>query len=381
MSATTFAGSAQFAASILEDGGGAVAAIVAALLLKKRYVPLSLGVASIFPGSRRRRLLEAQQLIVDESWALSGRSGRFEYGILVGVGILLYVVWVGGTALGTVIGDLLDPEAIGIDAAFPALFLALLAPYLRDPARARDHPRGRHDHACAPAVHTPRRADRRREPRLPDRASQMIWIVIAVVGAVTILFKASGPVLLGDRELPPRALALVEVLAPAMLAALVVTQTVGGNGELVFDERLAGVAAGGIAIWLRAPLLVVMVVAAATAALIRLSNADGSKRIATERALGTRPLLPSPEPCGSRRLWRGIWPGTHPQIEVLGGGITNRNFKITLDDGAYVLGIRWQGHGAARHRSPASSTRRRWQRPVSVWARRWSRSLSRRGTS
>jgi hypothetical protein len=62
----------------------------------------------------------------------------------------------------------------------------------------------------------------------------------------------------------------VEVLAPAMLAALVVTQTVGGNRELVFDERLAGVAAGGIAIWLRAPLLVVMVVAAATAALIRL---------------------------------------------------------------------------------------------------------------
>ena len=50
----------------------------------------------------------------------------------MGVGVLLYAVWVGGTALGTVIGDLLDPEAIGIDAAFPALFLALLAPYLRD---------------------------------------------------------------------------------------------------------------------------------------------------------------------------------------------------------------------------------------------------------
>ena len=80
---------------------------------------------------------------MDESWALSGRSGRFEYGILAGVGILLYVVWVGGTALGTVVGDLLDPEAIGLDAAFPALFLALLAPYLREPARARDRPRGR----------------------------------------------------------------------------------------------------------------------------------------------------------------------------------------------------------------------------------------------
>ncbi|MEJ7793384.1 MAG: AzlC family ABC transporter permease [Gaiellaceae bacterium] len=67
MSATTFAGSAQFAAaSILDSGGGAAAAIVAALLLNARYVPLSVSVASIFPGSRRRRLVESQ-LIVDES--------------------------------------------------------------------------------------------------------------------------------------------------------------------------------------------------------------------------------------------------------------------------------------------------------------------------
>jgi 4-azaleucine resistance transporter AzlC len=132
MSATTFAGSAQIAAaSILDSGGGAAAAIVAALLLNARYVPFSLAVASIFPGSRKRRLLESQ-LIVDESWALSGRSGRFEYGVLIGAGLLLYVLWVGGTALGTVAGDLLDPEAIGLDAAFPALFLALLAPYLRE---------------------------------------------------------------------------------------------------------------------------------------------------------------------------------------------------------------------------------------------------------
>jgi branched chain amino acid efflux pump len=98
----------------------------------------------------------------------------------------------------------------------------------------------------------------------------MTWLVIAVVGAVTILFKASGPLLLGGRELPPRALALVEVLAPAMLAALVVTQTVGGDREIVIDERLLGVAAGAVAVRLRAPLIVVMVVAAAVAALIRL---------------------------------------------------------------------------------------------------------------
>lgn len=98
----------------------------------------------------------------------------------------------------------------------------------------------------------------------------MSWLVIATVGLVTIVFKASGPLLLGRRQLPPRIAALVEVLAPAMLAALVVTQAVGGDRELVLDERLAGVGAGGVALVLRAPLLVVMVVAAAVAAAIRL---------------------------------------------------------------------------------------------------------------
>ena len=98
----------------------------------------------------------------------------------------------------------------------------------------------------------------------------MSWLVIAAVGIATVVFKAAGPVLLGARELPPRVASVVDVLAPAILAALVVTQTVGGDREIVIDARLAGVVAGGIAVWLRAPLLAVMLVAAVTAALIRL---------------------------------------------------------------------------------------------------------------
>ena len=96
------------------------------------------------------------------------------------------------------------------------------------------------------------------------------WIVVLVVGAATMVFKAAGPVVLGRRALPPRVLSLVELLAPTMLAALVVTQAVGGDRAIVLDERLAGVAAAGVALALRAPLVVVMVVAAATAALLRL---------------------------------------------------------------------------------------------------------------
>jgi 4-azaleucine resistance transporter AzlC len=133
MSATTFAGSAQFAAaSILGTGGGIAAAVVAATLLNARYAPVSVTVAGEFRGGLLRRLLEAQ-LIVDESWALSRRrDGSFDRRLLLGGGLVLYVSWVGGTALGVLAGDALgDPERYGLDAAFPALFLALLVPQVR----------------------------------------------------------------------------------------------------------------------------------------------------------------------------------------------------------------------------------------------------------
>ncbi|HWG56247.1 MAG TPA: AzlD domain-containing protein, partial [Gaiellaceae bacterium] len=96
------------------------------------------------------------------------------------------------------------------------------------------------------------------------------WVVVVVVGLVTAGFKAAGPVALGRRPLPPRVLSLVEVLAPTMLAALVVTQAVGGDREIVLDERLVGLAAGVVAIALRAPLLLVLVVAGGAAAVARL---------------------------------------------------------------------------------------------------------------
>src|SRR5947199_1239686 len=133
MSATTFAGSAQFAVvSILGTSGGAAAAIAAAVLLNARYVPISISVASLFHGRRLRRLAEAQ-LIVDESWAISSRGGRFDRRLLIGAGLVLYAAWVTGTAVGVAGGEALgDPRALGLDGAFPALFLALLVSQLVD---------------------------------------------------------------------------------------------------------------------------------------------------------------------------------------------------------------------------------------------------------
>ena len=97
-----------------------------------------------------------------------------------------------------------------------------------------------------------------------------VWLVVLVVGLATAAFKATGPVLLGGRSLPPAMADVVALLAPVLLAALVVTQTVGGDNELVLDARLAGVGVGAVAVALRAPLPVVVVAAAAATALTRL---------------------------------------------------------------------------------------------------------------
>jgi branched-subunit amino acid transport protein len=71
------------------------------------------------------------------------------------------------------------------------------------------------------------------------------------------------------RDLPPRLMAVVALLAPALLAALVVTQTVGEEKGVTIDTRLAGVAAAGAAIAARRGVVIVVTVAAAATALVR----------------------------------------------------------------------------------------------------------------
>lgn len=95
------------------------------------------------------------------------------------------------------------------------------------------------------------------------------WLVVVLVGLATIAIKAIGPVLLGGRDLPPRIGSMIALLAPALLAALIATSTLGDGRSLVLDERLLGVAAAGVAIWRRAPVLLVVVIAAAVTAAAR----------------------------------------------------------------------------------------------------------------
>ena len=134
MSAIVFAGSAQFAAvSIIAGGGGVGAAIGAAALMNSRFLPMGVALA---PSLRGRALVRAAQgqTVVDASWAMANRGdGRFDRHFLFGASAVQYVTWMLGTTAGAVGGSALgDPRALGLDAVFPAFFLALLLSELRD---------------------------------------------------------------------------------------------------------------------------------------------------------------------------------------------------------------------------------------------------------
>ncbi|HEY4095064.1 MAG TPA: AzlC family ABC transporter permease [Baekduia sp.] len=133
MSALMYAGSAQFAAvAILAEGGSVIAAVIAAMLMNARYIAMGLAVGPSLKGGPIRRALEGQSL-VDASWAMANRgNGRFDRHTLFGSSAPQYVTWLAGTVVGVIAGGVLpDPEALGIDAIFPAFFLALLVNELR----------------------------------------------------------------------------------------------------------------------------------------------------------------------------------------------------------------------------------------------------------
>ncbi|MGH2839343.1 MAG: AzlC family ABC transporter permease [Solirubrobacteraceae bacterium] len=138
MSAIVFAGSAQFAiVSILAGGGSAGAAIAAAALMNSRFLPMGVALAPSLPGGWLKRAAQGQT-IVDASWAMANRGGgRFDRHFLFGATSVQYVTWFSGTLIGALVGSSLpDPEKLGLDAIYPAFFLALLIAELRD-ARSR----------------------------------------------------------------------------------------------------------------------------------------------------------------------------------------------------------------------------------------------------
>ena len=97
-----------------------------------------------------------------------------------------------------------------------------------------------------------------------------LWVAIVAVTLASAAIKAAGPILVGGRELPPQVNAVITLLAPALLAALVVTETFGDDGHLVLDERALGVGVAAVALALRAPVLLAVALAALVTALVLL---------------------------------------------------------------------------------------------------------------
>jgi branched chain amino acid efflux pump len=129
MSCVVFAGGAQFAATaVLAAGGGAAAAVAAGTLMNARFIPMCVAVAPSQGGGRFRRAVEGLA-VNDASWALAHRGlGHFDRNVLIGSTLAQYPAWALGTIVGVFGGEALgDPHTVGLDAVFPAFFLALLA--------------------------------------------------------------------------------------------------------------------------------------------------------------------------------------------------------------------------------------------------------------
>jgi len=134
MSILVFGGAAQFASvTILAAGGSLASAVSAGLLINTRFLPMGLAVAPALRGGPLRRAAEGQTM-VDASWAIANRGdGSFDRQLMIGATIPQAAAWWVGTAIGALGGALLgDPEALGLDAMFPAFYLALLAEEMRD---------------------------------------------------------------------------------------------------------------------------------------------------------------------------------------------------------------------------------------------------------
>ena len=136
MSAIVFSGAAQFATlAVLGAGGSVVAAILAATLVASRFLAIGVAIGPSMRGGPVRRAVEGQA-VVDASLAL-GRIGEGRYGPrrLIGSTAPQYFGWTVGTVAGVLLGRrIADPEALGLDALFPAFFLVLVAAELTDRA-------------------------------------------------------------------------------------------------------------------------------------------------------------------------------------------------------------------------------------------------------
>ena len=179
MSLLVFAGGSQFlAVATIASGGTPLAAVLGGIVLNARHLPYGLAVAPLLRGPLWKRALSSQ-IVLDESTALALSQPTPELGRLAfyACGCSLFTCWNLGTLIGALAGGAIaDPSALGLDAAFPASMLALLAPLLRrrdmrgprSPAAcSRSRPRPSPRPACRSCSQPPARSRRASSARSP----------------------------------------------------------------------------------------------------------------------------------------------------------------------------------------------------------------------
>ncbi len=134
MSLLMFTGASQFAAvGVVSAGGDPLSALGTALLLAARNGAYALSMSRVMPSRRIRRVVAAQ-LIIDESTAMAEAQMNLEDAreAFWVTGVSVFFFWNFGTLAGVLLGEIVgDPMVWGLDAAFPAGFLALLVPHLK----------------------------------------------------------------------------------------------------------------------------------------------------------------------------------------------------------------------------------------------------------
>ena len=193
-------------------------------------------------------------------------------------GLAVLACWNAGTLAGALAGGGLgDPRTLGMDAMFPAAFLALLGPQLRRPGAPRAAVTGALIAAAlvtvTPAGHPDRRGGRRARPGRARGArrsgGRMSWTAILVLAAASYALKALGAVLVGDREIRPPVRAVLDLGGGPAARRAHPRPDVSTAGAFAIDARLPALGVAAILVWRRAPFLVVVLAAAATAALLR----------------------------------------------------------------------------------------------------------------
>ena len=273
LSLVLFSGASQFAlVSIIGAGGSYFSAVGTALLLGVRNGLYAARINALLRPTGWRRFVMAE-VTIDESTAMavsesrSGHSGRAFWFTALSV----YVLWNVSTVVGALVGNALgSPATTGLNVAGPAAFIALLAPRLTS-ARIRMIALGIRSHR---AGHRPCRSHRRADShRRPDggRASpggrpMKLWLAVLIACAGCAVLKLAGFVVPSRLLESSVARRILDALPVTLLSALIAVSVFATGNHLTLDSRAAGLAVALILVAIRAPFLVVVVAACATAA-------------------------------------------------------------------------------------------------------------------